>query len=48
MTKGIKLKANPVLTLENIQKSKGLVNEIYVDDKVEDYIVNIIYSTRQP
>ena len=42
MTKGIKLKANPVLTLENIQKSKGLVNEIYVDDKVEDYIVNII------
>lgn len=30
MTKGIKLKANPVLTLENIQKSKELVNEIYV------------------
>jgi MoxR-like ATPase len=40
MTKGIKIKANPVLTLDNVQKSKELVNEIYVDDKVEDYIVN--------
>lgn len=48
MTKGIKLKANPVLTLDDIKKSKELVNNIYVDDKVEDYIVDIIFSTRQP
>ena len=48
MTKGVKLKTKPVLTLDNITKSKELVNNIYVDNKVEDYIVDIIFATRQP
>jgi MoxR-like ATPase len=48
MTQGIKLKTNPVLSLDNIQKSKQLVNSIYVDDKIKDYIVDIIFATRQP
>ena len=48
MTQGIKLKTNPVLNLDNIQKSKQLVNNIYIDDRIKDYIVNIIFATRDP
>jgi len=48
MTKGVNLKANPVLTLDNIKKSKELVNNIYIDDKIKDYIVDIIFATRDP
>ena len=48
MTQKIKLKTNPVLSLDDVQKSKDLVHEIYVDDKIKDYIVDIVFATRQP
>ncbi len=48
MTQNIKLKTNPVLNLDNIKKSKELVHQIYVDDKIKNYIVDIIFATRQP
>ncbi len=48
MTQGIKLKTNPVLSLDNIGKAKQLVTNIYVDDRIKDYIVDIIFATRDP
>lgn len=48
MTQGIKLKTKPVISLDNVQKSKKLVNSIYIDEKIKDYIVDIIFATRQP
>lgn len=48
MTQGIKLKTNPVLNLDDIEKAKQLVKNIYVDDKIKDYIVDIIFATRNP
>ena len=48
MTQGIKLKTNPVLSLDNIEKAKQLVTNIYVDDKIKDYIVDIVFATRDP
>ena len=48
MTQGMKLKTKPVISLDNVQKSKKLVNNIYVDEKIKDYIVDIIFATRQP
>jgi len=48
MTQKVKLKTNPVLSLEDVQKAKDLVHEIYVDDKIKDYIVDIVFATRQP
>ena len=47
-THGVKLKTNPVISLDNVKKSKKLVNNIYVDEKIKDYIVDIIFATRQP
>ncbi|RYD75403.1 MAG: MoxR family ATPase [Verrucomicrobiaceae bacterium] len=31
-----------------IVKSRSLVNSIYVDDRVKDYIVDVVFATREP
>jgi len=38
----------PVVTLEQIKEARALVNEIYVDDKIKDYIVSLVHATREP
>lgn len=48
MTQNIKLKTKPVLSLDNIKKSKELVHQVYIDDKIKNYIVDIVFATRQP
>ncbi len=37
-----------VATPEQILESQKAVREIYIDDKLKDYIVDIIFATRQP
>ena len=37
-----------VITPEDILRARAVVRSIYVDDKVKDYIVNIVYATREP
>ncbi|MDD5260248.1 MAG: MoxR family ATPase [Methylacidiphilales bacterium] len=39
---------NPVLSAEDIQHSRHVVNSIYIDDKVKDYIVSLVHATRDP
>jgi MoxR-like ATPase len=38
----------PVITLEDILNARKVVNEVYVDDKIKDYIVDIVFATRYP
>jgi MoxR-like ATPase len=38
----------PVLSKADIFMARHLVNQIYVDDKVVEYIVNLVFATRQP
>lgn len=38
----------PVISPEDIMKARKVVGEIYMDDKIKDYIVNLIYATRTP
>ncbi len=40
--------ASPVVTTEQILSARKVVNSIYVDDKVKDYIVNLVFATRDP
>ncbi|MBD3169132.1 MAG: AAA domain-containing protein [candidate division Zixibacteria bacterium] len=40
--------ATAVIDPETIFKARELVNEIYIDQKVKEYIVNIVFATRQP
>jgi MoxR-like ATPase len=47
-TLGTRPMANAVLTGDDILKARTVVNEIYVDEKVIDYILKIIFATRFP
>lgn len=37
-----------VLTTQEIFTAQQLVNAVFVDEKIHDYIVNIVFATRQP
>jgi MoxR-like ATPase len=37
-----------VMTVDKILSARSIVNEIYMDPKVEDYIVNIVFASREP
>lgn len=41
-------KANTVLKSEQIVKAREIVKEVYLDEKIEKYIVDIVFATRQP
>ena len=41
-------KASPVVTPEDIGRARGVVREVYMDEKIERYIVDIVYATRTP
>jgi MoxR-like ATPase len=38
----------PVISPDDIIRVRGIVDEIYIDDKVKDYIVDIVFATRNP
>ena len=40
--------AQQVLKAESILKARELVKEIYMDEKIEQYIIDIVFSTRYP
>jgi len=42
------IEAKPVITLEDILRIRKLVDFIYMDEKIEEYIVNLIDATRNP
>jgi len=41
-------KANPILKPEDIVRARSLVREVYMDEKIERYIVDIVFATRRP
>ncbi len=41
-------KVNPVISLRNIVDAKELINQIYLDEKIEKYILDMVFATRFP
>ena len=41
-------KVNPVISVDQIIKAREFVNEVYMDEKIEKYILDIIFATRYP
>jgi len=39
---------NPVISPEAIVRARGVVSEIYVDEKIKDYVLDIVFATREP
>ncbi len=38
----------PVISPEDLRQMSDLVREIYVDDKLKEYIVDLVFATREP
>ncbi len=47
-TGGSKATVNRVISPEKLLSAKEVIPQIYVDDKVKDYIVSIVFATREP
>jgi MoxR-like ATPase len=41
-------KANTILKPEDIVRARNVVREVYMDEKIEQYIVDIVFATRNP
>ena len=39
---------NPVVSVAQILKARAVANEVYMDEKIEKYILDIIFATRYP
>lgn len=39
---------NPVISPKDILRLRSLIDEIYIDDKIKDYIIDIIFASRDP
>jgi MoxR-like ATPase len=46
--KGNYEKVNPVVSVEQILRAQEAVREVYMDEKIEKYILDIIFATRYP
>ncbi len=38
----------PLISTDDIKRLRGIVNDIYIDDKIKDYIVDIVDASRHP
>lgn len=41
-------KITPILSPEDILKAREIVREVYIDEKIEKYIIDIVFATRDP
>jgi MoxR-like ATPase len=41
-------KINPVVKVQDIMNARQLVREVYMDEKIEQYILDIVFATRFP
>ncbi len=46
--KGAYEQVNPVVTIDQIKRAQESVREVYMDEKIEKYILDIIFATRNP
>ena len=43
-----KIEVSPVIDPEDIVRARSVVDEIYMDEKIEKYILDIVFATRDP
>ena len=45
---GDKKEIKPILTTQEIKNARKIVREVYLDEKIEKYIIDIVFATRFP
>ena len=48
MTKDEDINTDPVVTSEDIVKARHVASEVYIDEKIKKYIVDIVFASRNP
>lgn len=48
MTTGKEIKVNKIISPDEIVRVRQTVNEIYIDEKIKNYILDIVFATRYP
>jgi MoxR-like ATPase len=48
LTGAIEAKASKVIDVEQLIAARGVVKDVYMDDRVKDYIVDVVFATREP
>src|SRR5688572_18276536 len=48
MTSGHVNPTKPIVTPERLMSARKVIRDIYLDDRVKEYILNIVFATRQP
>lgn len=48
MSRGAPLQIENVITTDDLIRARSVADEIYVDDKIKDYIVDLVLATRDP
>src|SRR4249920_1215727 len=48
MTGSISVKAEPVVTPQELVGARKVVRDVYLDDRVQDYIVEVVFASREP
>jgi len=43
-----KIEVSAVVGPEDIQRARSVVNDIYMDEKIEKYILDLVFATREP
>src|SRR5262249_50872436 len=38
----------PILHTDDVLRLRRLVDEVYLDDKIKDYIIDLVFATREP
>ena len=46
--RGVQTPVSPIINPRDIQEVQKIVEKIYIDEKIENYIVDIVFATRQP
>jgi MoxR-like ATPase len=47
-TSPVELRANRVVEPEQLLSARRVVRDVYMDDRVKDYIVDVVFATREP
>jgi len=47
-TSVLEASANRVLDMEQLVNARKIVRDVYIDDRVKDYIVDVVFATRDP
>jgi MoxR-like ATPase len=48
LTGTIEAKAGKVIDVEQLVSARRVVKDVYMDDRVKDYIVDVVFATREP